>query len=193
MKPSAFTLLVSPVNCRRTAKSNSHRAAGRPGQNQLKSSDAGANLHQSPVSSHAGQTYCWPRQMRVQSYMLDRHMRSTVRNTLPLREGAAHSSIPNYRQWSQVSLNGRTITLHRTKAERTRHVPLNSIALAALESLKPQGTLSGPVFRNTQDNPYRAMCDWFEPAVRKAGLKDHTWHCNCHMFAPRLVMAGCGY
>ena len=93
-------------------------------------------------------------------------------------------------EWSQVSLTRKTITLHRTKAGKTRHIPLNVVALSALKSLKPAGNPSGPVFLNTEGNPLRSMRDWFEPAIEKAGLKAYTWHCNRHSFASRLVMAG---
>lgn len=32
--------------------------------------------------------------------------------------------------------------------------------------------------------------DWFEAAVRKAGVSDFSWHCLRHTFASRLVMLG---
>jgi integrase len=32
--------------------------------------------------------------------------------------------------------------------------------------------------------------DWFRDAVKKAGIKDFTWHCLRHRFASRLIMAG---
>jgi integrase len=93
-------------------------------------------------------------------------------------------------QWADVSLTRKTITLSRTKAGRTRHVPLNSIALAAFKMLKPTGVASGPVFLYADGNPLHSIRGWFEPAIEKAGLKDYTWHCNRHTFASRLVMAG---
>lgn len=94
-------------------------------------------------------------------------------------------------QWSQVSLTRKTITLHRTKAGKTRHVPLNAIALAALMELKgKRNNPTGAVFLNTEGEPLRSGRDWFEPAVEAANLKDYTWHCNRHTFASRLVMAG---
>lgn len=93
-------------------------------------------------------------------------------------------------QWPDVDLARKTITLHRTKAGKTRHVSLNAIALAALESLPTYRRREGSVFLNTEGQPVRSARDWFEPAVEKAGLRDYTWHCNRHTFASRLVMAG---
>jgi integrase len=92
-------------------------------------------------------------------------------------------------KWSAVSLARKTITLHKTKPGKTRHVPLNAIALDALEELHKLNQ-QGYVFRNTEGDPVRSARDWFEPAVEKAALKDYTWHCNRHTFASRLVMAG---
>lgn len=91
-------------------------------------------------------------------------------------------------EWSAVSLARKTITLHKTKPGKTRHIPLNAIALEALNQLRKKNP-SGPVFLNTESQPLRSARDWFEPAVEKAGLKDYTWHCNRHTFASRLVMA----
>lgn len=95
-------------------------------------------------------------------------------------------------EWPAVSLARKSITLHRTKPGKTRHVPLNAVALAALQELsrKSGKHSSGPVFLNTEGDRLRTARDWFEPAVEKAGLKDYTWHCNRHTFASRLVMAG---
>jgi site-specific recombinase XerD len=93
-------------------------------------------------------------------------------------------------QWPQVSLTRKSITLDRTKAGKTRHVPLNSVALAAFKELKKGKDTQGSVFLNTERQPLRSSRDWFEPAIEKAGLKNYTWHCNRHTFASRLVMAG---
>ena len=95
-------------------------------------------------------------------------------------------------EWPAVALARKTITLHKTKPGKTRHVPLNAVALAAFQELSRQSGnhTSGPVFLNTDCDRLRSGRDWFEPAIEKAGLNDYTWHCNRHTFASRLVMAG---
>lgn len=92
-------------------------------------------------------------------------------------------------EWEDVSLSRKIITLRHTKNGKPRSVPLNAVALAAFNELKP-AKAHGPVFLNTEGNPMRSARDWFEPAIEKAGMKDYTWHCNRHTFASRLVMAG---
>lgn len=94
-------------------------------------------------------------------------------------------------EWSAVSLTRKTITLHKTKPGKTRHVRLNAVALGALKGLQNgRRNPEGPVFLNTEGDPLRSSRDWFEPAIEKAKLKNYTWHCNRHTFASRLVMAG---
>jgi len=92
--------------------------------------------------------------------------------------------------WRDVSLDGKRITLSKTKAGKTRHIRLNAVAVAALEELAQKNGSVGYVFLNTDGERLRSARDWFEPAIAEAKLKDYTWHCNRHTFASRLVMAG---
>jgi integrase len=92
--------------------------------------------------------------------------------------------------WRDVSLERKLITLTKTKAGKTRHIPLNVIALDALRQLAKKHGRIGYVFVNSEGGQLRSGRDWFEPAVAEAKLKDYTWHCNRHTFASRLVMAG---
>jgi integrase len=93
-------------------------------------------------------------------------------------------------RWSDVSLERKLIALHRTKTGKTRHIPLNTVALAAFRQLRSTQEMHREVFLNTDGNPLRGPRDWFEPALLKAQISDYTWHCNRHTFASRLVMAG---
>jgi len=93
-------------------------------------------------------------------------------------------------KWNQIDWERRILSIPKTKNGHARHVPLNSVALAALQTLKKKNGRFPWVFLNRRDGKLRGPRDWFEPAVEKAGLEDYTWHCNRHTFASRLVMAG---
>lgn len=93
-------------------------------------------------------------------------------------------------RWDQVSLDRKTVSLYRTKGKKTRHINLNAIALSAFQSLKRGARGKDPVFLTPDGLPLQASRDWFDPAMKLAGLEDYTWHCNRHTFASRLVMAG---
>ena len=94
-------------------------------------------------------------------------------------------------EWTQVDVERRILTLNKTKNGTTRHIPLNSTALAALEALRKasSGPRVFPSARN-EDEGLRGARGWFLSALEDAGVKDYTWHCNRHTFASRLVMAG---
>lgn len=98
-------------------------------------------------------------------------------------------------RWNQIDFKRRVLTLPKTKNGTVRHIPLNAVAIAALNQLKIQakdgGTSGGSfVFLNSDGGKLRGPRDWFEPAVEAAKLEDYTWHCNRHTFASKLVMAG---
>lgn len=96
--------------------------------------------------------------------------------------------------WAQIDWDRRTLTLTRTKNGKRRHIPLNAVAIRALQVLKRQhderDTNSPWVFLNQVAERLRGHREWFEPALRDSGVHDYSWHCNRHTFASRLVMAG---
>ncbi len=87
--------------------------------------------------------------------------------------------------WNNVNLSQRVLTVPRSKNGEMRHIPLNSVAIAALAALRQRYETTGFVCGGAP-GPRR----WFEPAVRATKLRDFTWHCLRHTFASRLVMAG---
>jgi integrase len=89
--------------------------------------------------------------------------------------------------WSDINLKQRIVTFSKTKPGKTRHVPLNAIALAAVKASQSD---SDHVFLNTEDGALGSIRHWFEDSVSATKLKAYTWHCNRHTFASRLVMAG---
>jgi site-specific recombinase XerD len=107
---------------------------------------------------------------------------------LPELDIALHTGLRRSEQyrltWNSVDFEQQILTVAQSKNGETRHVPLNAVALSAFLLLKRHCDATGKVFLNP--GPRR----WFEPAVKKAGLTDFTWHCLRHTFASRLAMAG---
>ena len=85
--------------------------------------------------------------------------------------------------WSEIDLGAGTVHLSQTKNGRSRFVRLNSRALSVMGMLSERSVGSGRVFPSKRP-------DWFREAIRKAGIKQFTWHCLRHTFATRLIMAG---
>jgi site-specific recombinase XerD len=92
--------------------------------------------------------------------------------------------------WDRVDLVRHFVTIPKSKNDKMRHIPLNSVALAAFQELFSRSRGEGPVFVNTHSEALRGYKHWFGPAVETAGLVDFTWYCLRHTFASRLVMAG---
>lgn len=96
-------------------------------------------------------------------------------------------------RWNQVDFERRQLHLLRTKNGDPRILPLNAVAVEALEHLrdrgKPQGT--EPVFPSARTgDALQGSRGWFSTAPEEAKIAGYSWHCNRHTFASRLVMAG---
>ena len=99
--------------------------------------------------------------------------------------------------WSLVDLGRKDLHIPNSKNGQGRHIPLNAEARAAFESLRKARSEGGPIPITPQGSIFvgqggqRLMGPrhWFEDAVKKAGLRDFTWHDLRHTFASRLVMA----
>jgi integrase len=113
---------------------------------------------------------------------------------LPEFEIALHTGMRPSEQygltWSRVDLTRKLITIPKSKNGKTRHIPLNSTALAAFKDLARRSLDGGPVFVNMQGEQLQGYKHWFDDAVAEAGVQDFTWYCLRHTFASRLVMAG---
>lgn len=95
--------------------------------------------------------------------------------------------------WNQIDFGRRQIHLPRTKNGDPRTIPLNSVALRALNELKGPGKPRGtdPVFPSVRSGEaLQGSRGWFPTALDAAKIDGYSWHCNRHTFASRLVMAG---
>jgi integrase len=91
-------------------------------------------------------------------------------------------------RWQDVDWNVGMITIHETKAGERRRVPMNSIVVEILTSLK---RLSG-ADPDARIFPYTAryLRRAFDRAVKAAGLAPFRFHDLRHTFASRLAMQG---
>jgi integrase len=92
--------------------------------------------------------------------------------------------------WSQVDLALKKIHLTRTKNGSDRTVPLNSVAVAALEQQK-RGKKVRPTDRVFPlPGPFADHRWWFNPALKESKIDNYSWHGNRHTFCSWSAMAG---
>lgn len=92
--------------------------------------------------------------------------------------------------WGQVDLKRKVIRLTKTKSGSARNVPLNSVALDALQKQReaiPHGA-GDMVF--PRPGPSSDTRWWFEPSLREAKITGYVWHSNRHTFCSWLALAG---
>ena len=111
---------------------------------------------------------------------------------IALNTGLRLSEMYNLK-WQDVDASNRILAVIRSKNGEMRHAPMNSLVMAAFETLrKSSDNESGYVFLNGQGERLTGPRYWFEPAIKKAKIKDFTWHCLRHTFASRLTMKEVG-
>ncbi len=94
--------------------------------------------------------------------------------------------------WAQVDLRRGevTVTAEKAKGKRSRRIPLNAKARAALETLPRSLDPNALVFRHFDGRYSSPLHDPWERALKESGLSGVCWHTLRHTFASRLVMAG---
>ena len=95
--------------------------------------------------------------------------------------------------WEYVNIDNAVMTvLGRTaKTGKTRHIPLNSIALGVLTGWKKQSDeASGLVFRGAEGKVRNNIKNAWSNLLKTAKVSNFRWHDMRHDFASKLVMAG---
>jgi hypothetical protein len=110
--------------------------------------------------------------------------------TLALHTGMRRGELQGLR-WEDVDLATNTLRIRQDKAGDGRWVTLNSVARAALLTVKrAQKVLSPYVFCSPQGRFLHNFDRQWRPALRAAGVPDFRFHDCRHTFASRLAMAG---
>jgi integrase len=110
---------------------------------------------------------------------------------LAMHTGMRRGEVFNLK-WRDVDRERKILTVVKSKSGRKRHIALDKAALAAIDELERGRTLRSidPVLAISQGRRAGDHVNWFEQAVRRAGIEDFHFHDLRHTFASRLVMAG---
>ena len=97
--------------------------------------------------------------------------------------GLRQTELKNLR-WQDIDRVNGAIVLQKTKAGRTRHVPMNATVADVIDRISKSRGASAYVFQGAR------RFKWFKSAVEVAGIADFRWHDLRHDFASKLRMAG---
>jgi integrase len=95
--------------------------------------------------------------------------------------------------WKYVNIENAMMTvLGRTsKTGKTRHIPLNTIAVGALKAwMKQSGNGTGLVFPGAEGKTRNNIKKAWNNLLKTAQINNFRWHDLRHNFASKLVMAG---
>jgi integrase len=95
--------------------------------------------------------------------------------------------------WDDIDFSRANLTVKgdTAKSGKTRHVPLNAIALQALKDWRQINNIDGLVFPNIKTgSAFSHVKKSWAGLLEKAEIKKFRWHDMRHHFASKLVMAG---
>ena len=96
-------------------------------------------------------------------------------------------------QWADIDLTRALLTVNgdTAKSGKTRHIPLNTDATAALATWQEStGQAQGLLFLNDEGQQLASVKTSFNRLLAKAGIDNFRFHDLRHTFASKLVMAG---
>jgi integrase len=93
-------------------------------------------------------------------------------------------------RWDDVDFTTNVLTIPRTKAGRTRHVPMNAEVRGILGVLESRGRSPYVLARATGNAPLDSqnlIRRVFTPALKRAGIEDFRWHDLRHYPDRRII------
>jgi integrase len=96
-------------------------------------------------------------------------------------------------RWDDVDFTTNVLTIPRTKAGRTRHVPMNAAVRSILGVQESRGRSPYVLSKATGEAPLNSqnfVDRAFTPALKRARIDNFRWHDLRHTFASRLIMRG---
>jgi len=108
---------------------------------------------------------------------------------LALNTGMRKGEILNLK-WKDIDLEGRKITIIKSKNNQVRIIPINDTLYHELKKIKRE-SCDEFVFSNRNGDPFGNVRKSFERALKIANITDFTFHDLRHTFASHLVMSGC--
>jgi integrase len=104
-----------------------------------------------------------------------------------LRQGEVFSL-----HWDNINFEQAVLTVggDNAKSGKTRHVPLNVIALQILKDWQEQASTKGLVFQNYNGMQFDNVKKSWMSLLKSAEIENFRWHDMRHHFASKLVMAG---
>lgn len=95
--------------------------------------------------------------------------------------------------WNDINFDRAILTIKgdTAKSGKTRHVPLNSIAMQSLKDWQLVAQHDDLVFANNKTQKvFMHVKKAWASVLDKANIKDFRWHDMRHHFASKLVMEG---
>lgn len=114
------------------------------------------------------------------------HLRPIV--VIAINTGMRKSEIFGLR-WEDINFNEQMIQLLKTKNNKIRNIPMNTVVLGTLKALK-ETSKSPYVFPSHKRGPITYAKTAFASALKRAGIENFRFHDLRHTFASQLVMAG---
>lgn len=111
---------------------------------------------------------------------------------LSLNTGLRQGELFNL-HWTDIDIERANLTVHgdSAKSGKTRHIPLNSVAMQILNDWKnQQEATDGLVFPSTEGKPFDNVKHAWQKLLAEANITSFRWHDLRHHFASKLVMSG---